>query len=73
MIYLCKSGQSGSTPLHIAAHRNHLKVAQLLIDNGADKNIRTNKGIKPIDSARIFGYSEMVALLSGQDGSGKRP
>jgi len=67
----------GWTPLHRAAYNNSLKLAQLLIDNGADKNIRDNYGQssrslgqKPIDWARKRGYSEMTALLGGQDGSG---
>ena len=40
-----------------------------MIDNGADKNIKDNKGRKPIDRANS---SEMKALLGGQDRSGKR-
>ena len=59
----------GWTALHAAANYNHLKMAQLLIDNGADKNIKDNWGRKPIDRANS---SEMKALLGGQDGSGKR-
>ena len=54
-----KNGQ-GSTPLHAAASRNKLKVAQLLIDNGADKNIKAiggqYEGKKPIDVARHRGH-----------------
>ena len=38
------------------------------MDNGADKNIKTDYGKKPIDVAR---YSEMKALLGGRDQSGK--
>ena len=44
-------------------------MAQLLIDKGADKNIKDDDGKKPIDWANS---SEMKALLGGQDGSGKR-
>ena len=55
----------GWTPLNRAAMLNSLKVAQLLIDNGADKNIKDNKGgRKPIDIAKS---SEMKKLLGGQD------
>ena len=61
---------NGWTALHWAAGYNHLKVAQLLIDNGADKNIKDDLGKKPIDWARS---SKMKKLLGGQDGSGKRP
>ena len=54
----------GLTPLHEAANRNRLKVAQLLIDNGADKNTKDIFGQKPIVYAKS---SEMKALLGGQD------
>ena len=37
--------------MHRAAIFNQLKVAQLLIDNGADKNIKDTSGRKPIDRA----------------------
>ena len=54
----------GLTPLHYAAYENSLQVAQLLIDNGANKNIKDIEGRKkPIDYARSRGHSEMVALL----------
>ena len=54
--------------MHRAAIFNQLKVAQLLIDNGADKNIKDTSGRKPIDRAYS---SEMKKLLGGQDQSGK--
>ena len=56
------------TPLYDATIRNNLKMAQLLIDNGAEKNIEDDDGKKPIDWAKSF---EMFQLLGGQDRSGK--
>ena len=63
-----KMDGSGKTPLYKAAIRNNLKMAQLLIDNGADKNVKDNDGEKPIDKAKSF---EMFQLLGGRDQSGK--
>ena len=39
---------NGNTPLHLAAERGHLKICQLLVRNGADKNVQNQFGRTPI-------------------------
>lgn len=41
----------GYTPLHLAALRNHTKAAQMLVDNGADINLKDEYDQKPLDRA----------------------
>jgi ankyrin repeat protein len=57
--------ESGETPLHFAARRGHLKVAELLIAAGADVNARDNERNKltPLHWAAIYGHDKVVALL----------
>lgn len=53
-------GRGGSTPLHLAAGDNQLRVAQALLDRGADANDRAWNGWTPIHWARS---AEMIGLL----------
>ena len=39
----------GWTPLHLSADEGHLEGARLLIDNGADLNVRNNRDLTPLD------------------------
>ncbi|KAI9488174.1 hypothetical protein BDB00DRAFT_849588 [Zychaea mexicana] len=39
-----RNKMNGWTALHWAAHRGHEKVVRLLLANGADPNVKTNKG-----------------------------
>ena len=41
--------QDGNTPLHNAAAMGHLEVVQLLLQHGADKELKDNPGNKPVD------------------------
>jgi ankyrin repeat protein len=53
----------GETPLHMAAGRGHVKVAKLLLDNGAEVNARDQSQFTPLHEAAISGSPEMVTLL----------
>jgi ankyrin repeat protein len=50
----------GRTPLHIAAERNHVAAAQLLLESGSKIMPRDKKGRTPLDMAES---SEMIKLL----------
>ena len=52
------------TPLHIAASNGHQKIAELLIDRGADlEAVSEQQGSRALHLASQFGDAEMVALL----------
>lgn len=53
----------GLTPLHLAAERDHLAIAMLLVDHGADCNARANGGRTPLHFAARFGSAAMVEFL----------
>jgi len=55
-------GSSGRTPLQIAAAEGRLDVAKLLLDRGADVNVR-RRGTGALSQAVIAGDVEMTKLL----------
>ncbi len=51
--------------MHLATEKNTIKIAQLLLEHGADGTIRTNKWqFNPLDIALNEDYTEMIELLS---------
>lgn len=46
-----KRGQFGNTLLHTAANEGHLETVKLLIENGANVNLRNNSGFVPLSHA----------------------
>jgi ankyrin len=70
----------GMTPLHYAARHNHLDVAQLLLDAGADLNAKEANGIWPLLMAISNNNMPMAhfllakgSLLNDQDWYGRSP
>lgn len=58
------SGIRGSgPPLIAAAASDHLRVAQFLLDNHADVNIKGAGGDTPLTTAATYGHKAMVELL----------
>jgi ankyrin repeat protein len=53
----------GVTSLHWAAVLNHKEVAELLITNGADVNVKDPGGFTPLHYAAGGGYKEIAELL----------
>ncbi len=58
-----RSSTEDSTGLHEAARMNHLELAQLLLDNGADPALSDSQGFTPLHWAAWYGYLEMIDLL----------
>merc|ERR1712203_1306948 len=52
-----------ATPIHWAAKKNHVAVAQLLLAAGADLSIENKEGLTPLKMALEKGHTEMIALL----------
>ncbi|KAF4453682.1 hypothetical protein F53441_3691 [Fusarium austroafricanum] len=55
--------QQGFTPLHLAAERDHLAIAMLLLDNGASINARANGGRTPLHLACRYASAALVEFL----------
>jgi ankyrin repeat protein len=59
-----ETGDPNWTPLHHAAWRNHGAAVAWLLEHGADRT-RVNKyGSTPLGTARHFGHTEIIDLLS---------
>ena len=60
--------------LHITALYNHLEVAELLIEYGADVNAKANNGRTPLHFASAKNNNEIARLLisKGADVNAKR-
>ena len=52
-----------ATPLHIAAFKDKPDVAEVLLDHGADPNIRDKFGMTPLHVAAMRGNVELVRRL----------
>uniref|UniRef100_A0A8C8HPS5 Ankyrin 2 n=1 Tax=Oncorhynchus tshawytscha TaxID=74940 RepID=A0A8C8HPS5_ONCTS len=57
------SHQNGYTPLHIAAKKNQMDIAVVLLQYGAETNILTKQGVTPLHLASQEGHADMAALL----------
>ncbi|MFP3033129.1 MAG: ankyrin repeat domain-containing protein, partial [Wolbachia sp.] len=53
----------GRTPLHYAVNNGHIKVANILLANGADATKVTNKGNTLLHTAAFKGHKEIIAAL----------
>jgi ankyrin repeat protein len=58
-----KDGRTGWTLLHIAVNKKHAEIAKLLIDKGADVNIKDPRGRGPIHLAVEKGQKDIVEAL----------
>lgn len=54
---------NGQVSLHYACSKNHLKIVELLIDNGAQLNVRDKYGHTPLHRAASLGHEKIVHLL----------
>lgn len=56
-------GVTRATPLHMAARRGHLSIAETLLDCGANLESRDSKGDTPLDRARNCRRDAVARLL----------
>jgi ankyrin repeat protein len=47
----------------VAAEKNHVKVAKVLLEKGSDADIKRNDGCTPLYQAAYFDYEDMARLL----------
>lgn len=59
----CDSTGRHSSLLHLAAGYNHLEIAEALLENNANTEIRDKGGLIPLHNAASYGHVEMAALL----------
>lgn len=57
------TNSQGMTALHWAARENHAHICDQLLQKGADYNMRTRRGERPIDFALKMGNEEAVSCL----------
>ena len=58
------------TALHCAAHRDFTEIAKMLIENGADVNVKNEDGMTALNYADKQGHTEIVKLLRDNEASG---
>jgi ankyrin repeat protein len=61
----------GYTALHVAATHGHFAVCNILLQNGANVNAKTDAGVTPLHCAAQYGHLRVVNLLleHGADGT----
>lgn len=55
--------RSDLTPLHLAALHGYYAIAEILLDNGADRTIKNRQGKTALDFATDRNYLKVVSLL----------
>jgi hypothetical protein len=58
-----KDFRFGRTPLHWAAYNGHVEITRLLLQNGADVNVRSYGGYTPLHWAAYQGNVDILHLL----------
>jgi Ankyrin repeats (3 copies) len=66
---------TGGTALMLAAANGHMETVKLLLDRGADLNVRDNEGKTALVWAREKGHTEIVQLIeaASQKAAGQSP
>ena len=63
-------GYKGETALHVAAEVNNVKNAKVLIDGGADTEIKNDAGLTPAELAKEKGSADVLELLRSASNNG---
>ena len=53
----------GATPLHIAAYRGEVEIAEYLLTQGADPELANDDGLTPLETAEYVRHALMVTIL----------
>jgi ankyrin repeat protein len=53
----------GNTALQFAAMSGHTEIVELLLENGADKSLKDNRGMTALQQAEMKGDREIIELL----------
>lgn len=64
----CAKEEKKRTPLHYAAKRGHLKVAQALVDHNAEIHVKDTNGDTPLHLACKYGHTILAEYLVEQCG-----
>jgi ankyrin repeat protein len=68
--------EEGGTPLHFATGWDHKEIVELLIDAGADVNVKIvsgpNQGSTPLDAANGTNHPKTAALIRKHGGKTKK-
>ena len=57
-------GQTGATPLHVAAANGYLSVVEYLLDNHVSTEVVDDDQWQPIHAAACWGHLEVVEMLA---------
>ena len=58
---------SGATALMLASWKGHAEIVELLLNHGAEVNIKNNFGLTALSSAKVSGNKKIVALLEAKN------
>ena len=74
-VSLSTQPKGGRTPLHKAVESNHALSVKVLLDEGADKEVKDEDGLTPLAEAAVRGHAALVAILlaAGADKEAKGP
>ena len=67
------TNKDGDTALHYAGYRDRRETARVLLERGADRTIKGERGRTAADNARIGGKENLAAYIDGAHALPPRP
>jgi hypothetical protein len=68
-----RDGGNRKTALMLAAQNGHARIVRVLIDNGADLNLRSSDRLEAIHYSYEFGHSNITRMLRSAGATGQLP